>query len=100
MLCKVVSQADKVIVIDQTSYDTLVGMGYENVVYLPNPLSREVVDIVQNLTAIAEENAASTEETSASVTEVTAIVNNISEKAAELKAIADDLDQNMQQFKI
>jgi len=44
-----------------------------------------VVDIVQNLTAIAEENAASTEETSASVTEVTAIVAEISEKATELK---------------
>lgn len=59
-----------------------------------------VVDIVQNLTAIAEENAASTEETSASVTEVTAIVNQISEKAAELKQIADELDANMQIFKI
>ena len=59
-----------------------------------------VVDIVQNLTAIAEENAASTEETSASVTEVTAIVGEISDKAAELKSIADELDQNMQIFKI
>ncbi|MCR5510854.1 MAG: methyl-accepting chemotaxis protein [Lachnospiraceae bacterium] len=58
----------------------------------------EVVDIVQNLTAIAEENAASTEETSASVTEVSAIVNNISEKAQELKAIADELDGNMSNF--
>lgn len=59
-----------------------------------------VVDIVQNLTAIAEENAASTEETSASVTEVTAIVEQISEKAGELKAIADELDQNMQKFTV
>jgi len=59
-----------------------------------------VVDIVQNLTAIAQENAASTEETSASVTEVTAIVAEISEKATELKNIADELDQNMQIFKI
>lgn len=59
-----------------------------------------VVDVVQNLTAIAEENAASTEETSASVTEVTAIVGSISEKAIELKSIADELDANMQIFKI
>ena len=59
-----------------------------------------VVDIVQNLTAIAEENAASTEETSASVTEVTAIVSDISAKAQELKAIADELDNNMQKFKV
>jgi len=60
----------------------------------------EVVDIVQNLTAIAQENAAGTEETSASVTEVTAIVSGISEKAVELKGIADELDQNMQRFKV
>ena len=60
----------------------------------------EVVDIVQSLTAIAEENAASTEETSASATEVTAIVNNISEKAQELKLIADDLDESMSQFTV
>lgn len=60
----------------------------------------EVVDIVQNLTAIAEENAASTQETSASVTEVTAIVSNISEKAQELKNIADELDDNMSKFNV
>ena len=58
----------------------------------------EVVDIVQNLTAIAEENAASTQETSASVTQVTNIVSNISEKAEELKSIADDLDEHMSRF--
>ena len=59
-----------------------------------------VVDVVQNLTAIAEENAASTEETSASVTEVSNIVYNISENASQLKDVADGLEQNMNIFKM
>lgn len=60
----------------------------------------EVVDIVQNLTAIAEENAASTEETSASVTQVASIVENISGKAQDLKNIADELDVSMSRFTV
>ena len=60
----------------------------------------EVVDIVQNLTAIAEENAASTEETSASVTQVASIVENISNKAQDLKNIADELDESMSRFTV
>lgn len=59
-----------------------------------------VVDVVQNLTAIAEENAASTQETSASVTEVSSIVYDISENANQLKQIADVLDKNMKVFKM
>lgn len=59
-----------------------------------------VVDVVQNLTAIAEENAASTEETSASVTEVSNIVYSISENASQLKDVANGLEQNMNIFKI
>ncbi len=57
-----------------------------------------VVDVVQNLTAIAEENAASTEETSASVTEVTSIVYNISENANKLDGVADELQGNVGKF--
>lgn len=59
-----------------------------------------VVDVVQNLKAIAQENAASTEETSASVTEVSSIVFNISESANKLKDVADRLEKNMSIFKI
>lgn len=50
-----------------------------------------VIDIVQNLTAIAEENAASTQETSASVTEVTAIVEDIAQNAQKMNTYATDL---------
>lgn len=59
-----------------------------------------VVDAVQNLTAIAQENAASTEETSASVSEVSNIVYNISDNAAQLKDIASDLEKDMSIFKL
>ena len=59
-----------------------------------------VVDVVQSLTAIAEENAASTEETSASVTEVSSIINDISNNSDQLNQIANKLDEDMNNFKI
>ena len=59
-----------------------------------------VVDIVQSLTAIAEENAAGSQETSASVTEVSAIVEDISDKSNTLKQIATDLEDSMNIFTI
>lgn len=59
-----------------------------------------VVDIVQNLTAIAEENAAGTQETSASVTEVNDIVSQISENANQLRRIAEELEHRMEIFQL
>lgn len=53
-----------------------------------NEARSSVVDTVQNLSAIAEENAASTEETSASVTEISGIINEIADEATELKDIS------------
>lgn len=58
----------------------------------------KVVDVVQNLTAIAEENAASTEETSASASEVGAIMGTISDNAQQLNTIADVLKNSIKQF--
>ncbi len=59
-----------------------------------------VVDIVQNLSAIAEENAASTEETSASATEVNATIQEMSGNAAHLRTIADELGNSVKVFNI
>ncbi|MDE6881898.1 MAG: methyl-accepting chemotaxis protein [Lachnospiraceae bacterium] len=59
-----------------------------------------VVDIVQNLTSLAQENAAGTEETSASVTEVGEHMSRISQNAAELRQIADDLQKEMEVFRL
>ncbi len=61
---------------------------------------RTVIDLVQSLSAIAEENAASTEETSASVTEVGATMNSIADNTERLKEIAECLEQSMELFKL
>lgn len=60
----------------------------------------KVVDVVQNLTAIAEENAASTEEASASVTQVGTFVDNIAEDAVRVKKVAEKLENNIAKFKL
>lgn len=57
-----------------------------------------VVDSVQNLTAIAEENAASTQETSASVTEANNHVISIADNASQMQNIANELDSKMNIF--
>jgi len=60
----------------------------------------KVVDVVQNLSAIAEENAASSQETSASVAEVGNIVIDISENAAQLKDLAQGLEQSVKKIRL
>lgn len=59
-----------------------------------------VVDVVQNLTAIAQENAASTQEASAAVTEVADVVSNISDNAEQLKKVSDRLETHVGIFKL
>lgn len=46
LLCRVVKKADKVVVIDSMSYNALVDSGFDNIEFLPNPVSPQVVDIV------------------------------------------------------
>ena len=65
-----------------------------------NEARSSVVDTVQNLSAIAEENAASTEETSASVTEISGIINEIADEAHELKSISNQMDETMSMFEL
>lgn len=59
-----------------------------------------VIDVVQSLSAIAQQNAAGSEETSASVTEMGDTLKNISENATRLKDIAYQLDQSIRSIKI
>lgn len=60
----------------------------------------KVVDVVQSLTSIAEENAASTEETSASATEMGAIMESIDDNARSLSVVADQLHETISKFKV
>ena len=59
-----------------------------------------VVDVVQNLTAIAEENAASTQQTSASMTEVRNIIEDITNNINHLHEIADTLNEDINKFTV
>lgn len=49
MLCYVVRHSDRTVVIDESSYRTLVDNGFTNVDYIPNPLSTSVNDIIKNM---------------------------------------------------
>lgn len=59
-----------------------------------------VVDTVQNLSAIAEENAASTQETSAAVAQVSSIIAEIADNAKQMKEISVELDNSMNVFEV
>ncbi len=57
-----------------------------------------IVDVVQNLTSIAEQNAANTQETSAAVLEVANVMQEISRYASSLQEIASSLETNVDTF--
>lgn len=60
----------------------------------------KVVDALQDLTAIAEENAASTEETSASVTQVSTIIEDIAKNAVHVEDVAKKMENNIKKFQL
>ncbi len=53
-----------------------------------------VLDVVQSLSAISEQNAASTEETAASVTQAKTVVENVAVNATNVSAVAQSLDED------
>lgn len=59
-----------------------------------------VVELTQNLSAISEENAAGTEEASASMEEQAATVEEIARSAEGLAVIAQELQHQIQRFKV
>lgn len=65
-----------------------------------NQAKDEIVQVVESLSAIAEENAASTEETSAATTEVANSFNEVTDAADSLKNIADSIADTMGTFKL
>lgn len=60
----------------------------------------KVVDVIQNLSSVSQENAASTEETSASTSMAMGTIEGIANEAVQLKQIAQDLDDRMKAFVI
>lgn len=64
-------------------------------------LAREkVVDIIQDLSAISEENAASSQETTASMQELNATISLLAESAGGLKQLAVALSESIEFFKV
>jgi len=60
----------------------------------------QVTDVIQNLSAVAQQNAASTEETNAAMQELNATINLLAESAKDLKDIAQRLEKDVSFFKI
>lgn len=67
---------------------------------LLNQTKDTVMNIVNNLAAIAEENAANTEQTSESMVELNQIVQECSNSTGELVALAGELVQNTKKFEL
>ncbi|MCR4938016.1 MAG: methyl-accepting chemotaxis protein [Lachnospiraceae bacterium] len=59
-----------------------------------------LLSIISDLSAISEENAASTEETNASMEELNATFSIISRDAADLRALAEELNKTISFFKL
>ncbi len=59
----------------------------------------KVVDIITNLSAISEQNAASTQETTASMQELNATINLLAASANNLTKLSEDLEEEIQFFR-
>lgn len=57
-----------------------------------------VVDVISNLSAISEENAASTQETTAAMQELNATINLLAEAAHNLTGISETLEKEIEYF--
>ncbi len=60
----------------------------------------EVVEVVQNLSAIAEANAAGTEESLASIEMVNSMAVDVASAAEQLSHLSDIINQNIRKFKV
>lgn len=65
-----------------------------------NSARASVIDVISNLSAISEENAASAEETTASMQELNATINLLSAEATKLKEISVSLEEDMKFFRM
>lgn len=62
--------------------------------------SKEIVSVIENLSAIAEENAATTEEASAGVSTQTQTINEIMQSSENLSKLAVSLQEEVARFKL
>lgn len=60
----------------------------------------QVVDVISNLSAISQENAASAQQTTASMQELNATINLFAEAAGNLKSLSEELNEGMNFFQM
>lgn len=60
----------------------------------------QVVDVISNLSAISQENAASAQQTTASMEELNATINMLAEAAGNLKVLSEELNSEMDFFQL
>ena len=65
-----------------------------------NSARAKVIDVISNLSAISEENAASAEETTASMQELNATINMLANEATKLRDISSELNEEMKFFRV
>lgn len=65
-----------------------------------NESRKSVVDVIANLSAISQENAASAEETTASMEELSATISLLAEAANSLKGLSDQVNDDIKFFKL
>ena len=63
-----------------------------------NTAKAQLIEIIEDLSAISQQNAASTEQTNASMEELNATFTMISESAAQLQKLAEDLQETISYF--
>ena len=61
---------------------------------------KQINDVVSNLSAISEENAASAQQTTASMQELTATINMLAETANGLMTVSEQLNNEVKFFKV
>lgn len=61
---------------------------------------KTVVDVIANLSAISEQNAASAQETTASMEELSATISLLAEAANSLKGLSDEMNDDIKFFKL
>lgn len=74
--------------------------GVENMTRSMNEAKESLINVINDLSAITEENAASTEETNASMEELNATFATITEAASDLQKLAAQLDDEISFFQI
>lgn len=65
-----------------------------------NSARASVADVISNLSAISQQNAASTEETTASMEEMNAAINLLAESAQQLQEMSKSLEENISFFRV